>query len=698
MYSITRQSLAPLIHLCLLATAADGLAATGLYLAPNGSDANPGTEAKPFATLERARDEVRKLKKAGGLPKGGVVIELSAGLYTLEQSFELTAEDAGSAKAPIVYRARPGDNVRLSGGRTVTNWKPVIEPAVLQRLDPAARGHVLQADVRVLRSIGFGDSGKGPGMEVFFNDAPMTLARYPNDGFIKIAGVEGPTEVDVRGTKGCVEGIFTYDSERPARWVDEVGGMVFGYWFWDWAESRHRIDAIDAAAKRMTLATPPHSYGYRKGQWFYGYNLLCELDQPGEWKLDRQSGTLYFWPPSPVAQGLVTVSLLNTLVAMDGAGYVTLRGMTFEAARDTAVKIDHAAYNRVVGCTLRNLGGGAVSINGTQSGVSGCDISATGNGGITLTGGDRKTLTPAGLFADNNHIHHWSRWNRMGQPGISTTGVGNRVAHNLLDNAPHMAIFFGGNDHVIEFNEIHSVCYESNDAGAIYGGRDWTMRGTVIRCNYLHHLSGYEGKGCVGVYLDDMYSGTLIHGNVFNDVTSAAFVGGGHDNVIANNIFVNCKPAVHVDARALGWAHQGAEDWLKEGLEKGTLAGTVFNKPPYSKRYPKLVDILKQDSAAPTGTLVERNICQGGKWDNIEGKARPFVTLAKNMLDGDPRFVDAPNGNFQLRDDSPALALGFKRIPSEKIGLQQSADRASWPVTHRVRPPGQAAANPSAGR
>ena len=56
-----------------------------------------------------------------------------------------------------------------------------------------------------------------------------------------------------------------------------------------------------------------------------------------------------------------------------------------------------------------------------------------------------------------------------------------------------MAIVFGGNEHLIEFNEIHDVCHESNDAGAIYGGRDWTMRGTVIRYNYFHDISGFEG-------------------------------------------------------------------------------------------------------------------------------------------------------------------------------------------------------------
>ena len=117
------------------------------------------------------------------------------------------------------------------------------------------------------------------------------------------------------------------------------------------------------------------------------------------------------------------------------------------------------------------------------------------------------------------------------------------VAHNLIHDAPHIAVIFGGNNHIIEYNEIYNVCYESNDAGAIYAGRDWTMRGTVIRYNYMHHISGFKGKGCVGVYLDDMYCGTKIYGNLFYRVTRAAFIGGGRDNIVENNLFVECTPS-----------------------------------------------------------------------------------------------------------------------------------------------------------
>jgi len=66
--------------------------------------------------------------------------------------------------------------------------------------------------------------------------------------------------------------------------------------------------------------------------------------------------------------------------------------------------------------------------------------------------------------------------------------------------------------------------------------------------------------------------------------------------------------------------------------------------------------------------VIARNICVGGRWDDIESKARPLITFEDNLLDADPLFVDAARGNFELKPESPAWKLGFRRIPIEKIG------------------------------
>jgi hypothetical protein len=141
-------------------------------------------------------------------------------------------------------------------------------------------------------------------------------------------------------------------------------------------------------------------------------------------------------------------------------------------------------------------------------------------------------------------------------------------------------------------------------------------------------------------------------------------IGGGRDCTIENNIFVDCLPATYVDARGLGWAAYEV-DVLRSSLRAMPYTDTVW-----SKRYPKLVDILDDDPMAPKGNVIARNICVGGKWGDFEEKAKPLVKFEDNLLDQDPLFVDAAHQKFQLRSGSPAYKLGFKRIPMEKIGRE----------------------------
>ncbi len=259
----------------------------------------------------------------------------------------------------------------------------------------------------------------------------MTLARWPNEGFTQIVDLLGPTPVDIRGTKGCREGIFTYEGDRPKRWIGAKDIMLHGYWFWDWADQRLKVESIDTEKRVITLEPEPqHAYGFRKGQWYYAYNLLAELDQPGEWYLDRQTSILYFWPPGPIETGKPMISLLPNLVVMNDVSFVTLRNMTLETCRGTAVTIAGGVSNRVAACVIRNTGGWAVSLSGKHSGVIGCDLYNLAEGGVSMSGGDRRTLTPAGLYVDNCHLHRFGRWNPICKPGVQVDGVGNRVTHN----------------------------------------------------------------------------------------------------------------------------------------------------------------------------------------------------------------------------------------------------------------------------
>ncbi len=649
---------------------------TDFFVSTGGSNTNPGTQAQPFATLQRASSAVRELKKSSNLPQAGVTVWIEAGTYYVNEPLTLSNEDSGSENAPIVYRGQSGQEVRIVGGRQAKGFQPVTDTEILNRLDVSVREKVVCTD---LKAAGISDYGQVAAqanrLELFFRGEPMQLARWPNEGFLRIVEVVGETPKIIHGIKGTSEGKFTYSDDRPKRWVDEQEIWLHGYWFWDWSDSFEKVSSIDTAKRVIATVPPYHNYGYRKGQRYYALNILAELDRPGEWYLDRQKGILYFLPPAPIDEGIAVLSTLRHLFVLKDCSWVTIRNLVLEATRSTAVTISGGTGNTIAGCTIRNTGSWAVSISGgSNNSILGCDIYRTAEGGVSLSGGERKSLMPAGHRAENNHIHHFGRIYRTYRPAVSVSGVGNHVAHNVIHDGPHNAIQLGGNDHTIEFNEIHHVCFETGDVGAFYMGRDWTARGTVIRHNYFHDIKGPGLHGAMAVYLDDAASGISIIGNIFHRAGRAAFIGGGRDNLIENNIFVDCPASVHVDARGVGWMRNHVE---ADGTLPQRLRAMPYKQPPWSEKYPRLVNILNDSPGQPKGNIVRRNISFGGKWLNVESKAMPLIKFEDNLVDTDPHFVDPERLDFRLRPDSPAFALGFQRIPVEKIGLYRDQYRKS---------------------
>lgn len=660
------------------------------WVSTTGNDADVGTKEKPFGTLARARNAVRKAKESG-LPQGGVTVWLRGGVYRMDKTFELDAQDSGTAGAPVVYRSAPGEEVRLVGGRQVPSsaFKPATDREVLKRLGPSADGKVLQVN---LKAVGIADYGKltrrggierntlPAALELFFNDRPMPLARWPNQGWTRIAAVpDGP-----KGER------FTYQGDRPRRWRKTEDIWVHGYMNRNWCDTYERVAALDPQSREVVTAEPHDYRGYKAGQRFLFLNVLEELDEPGEWYLDRATGTLYFWPLEPIEGGRVFVSLLETpLVVLHGCEHVTLRGLILECSRGSGVEIVGGYHNLVAGCTLRNIGTVAVAIGGvvpdlerrtyndttftgnagTDNGVVSCEIHDTGEYGIILGGGNRKTLEPGRNFALNNDIHHFGRWVRTYRPAVFLYGVGNRVAHNRIHDAPHTAVLFWGNDHVLELNEVFRVCTETGDAGAFYIGRDWSQRGHVIRYNYFHDLGaalhGESGFNAVmAVYLDDMACGTTVFGNIMCRINHAILMGGGRDNIVENNIFVDCPLAISLDDRGF----YGSKDTLF-----ARLRAVNHDRPPYSTRYPALARILDGNPELPVGNVIARNISVRSDFLSLSGGRMPeeiqkLVTVKDNFTEGDPGLVAPEKGDFRLKKDSPALKLGFRSIPFDQIG------------------------------
>ena len=125
-----------------------------------------------------------------------------------------------------MYRACTGEEVHLSGGRELdpAAFRPVSDPAILQRLPENARSKVVAVDLKAqgisnfgqMRRRGFYHPYVNPGLELFFNDQPMQLARWPNQGMVRIGKVLDTGSKPREGDFSNRGGKFTYDYDRPA--------------------------------------------------------------------------------------------------------------------------------------------------------------------------------------------------------------------------------------------------------------------------------------------------------------------------------------------------------------------------------------------------------------------------------------------------------------------------------------------------
>jgi len=651
-----------------------------LHVAVHGSDANPGSPERPFRTLERARNEIRLLKQRGPLPAGGIEVVIHNGEYFVSRSFRLTTNDSGTATAPITYRAAGDAAPRFTGGVRLSRFKPVEDPAILAQWPDSLRGRIWETDLAaegitniIPFSLGGFSSGRGfrthPAMELFVDGQPMTLARWPNEGFVKTGPVAGPLTLQAWDRKpGAREGRFRFDHERLARWAAETDPWLYGYWFWDWADSYEKIERIDLDQRQITLAQPWHRYGYREAQRFYAVNMLCELDAPGEWYLDRPRRRLFLFPPADVKTARVELSTAAfPLLDVEGASHLRFRGLLWECGASDGVRLREGEDIRFEGCVIRQMAGNGVEIRGGRNHVlQSCDIHTLGRGGVTLAGGDRRTLIPGGHLVENCHIHHLSRIDHTYTPGVWVDGVGARIRHNLFHHIASSTLRVEGNDHLVEFNEAHHVVLESDDQGAVDMFGNPTYRGNIYRHNYWHHLGHLDPRAPAepamraGIRLDDAICGVLVQGNIFQRCAFGAShfggvqIHGGKENIVEGNLFVDTAAAVSFTP----WGEKRWREFVAKALDAPAVDRTL-----YLQRYPALaalaeghdINIIRSNVAlrcqslflrAPAGTqsLGNREIPQGSE------------------------MRESPDGRI-LWSDAEARRLGVSHIPFTRIGL-----------------------------
>ncbi|MCX6908837.1 MAG: right-handed parallel beta-helix repeat-containing protein [Verrucomicrobia bacterium] len=701
--------------------------AAEFFVATNGKDSQPGTKAKPFATLERGHLAARKARREK--PDQPVTVWLAAGIYHRINSLWLTADDGG-----VTFAAKPGERAVLTGGRELERkwFEPCKASHILDRIgDESARSKVWQVN---LRAHGISDYGENrrrgfahnnfqgtPPLQLYIGGQRMILARWPNPdekfpqylhpfvkerpGVVGRAGKgavlnPGPTARDagfrLRG------GTFRYAFDRAGRWLRAEDIWLDGIFNLSWEWSYNRVAKIDATAKTITLA-----YGecngiadQYSGDFFFAENLLEELDRPGEYWLDRKTGTLYLIPPSSFFKDgvAITVTMLGKpMIVVNSTSHIVFRNLELEFGRNFAAQVRKSDAIRFEHCVVRDFTGRGLDLDGKNHSVVACQLLRNGGTSVSLSGGDLLTLERGGSVVEDCEILDSGWYHRVYHPAIALRGVGHRASHNRIRGHPHQAIAVSGNDQLIEGNDIGRVCEEFSDMAAvyIYSGEHPTQRGQIVRGNFIHDLGRWPMQH--GVYPDNGTMGVLIEGNVFARIGGAppARVGqaGNTSSVVnnnsgayiatRNNFFIDCPVPYVLSAHSGGKNHdEQKKKW------QAFFARHLLTSLPHVTKYPELKKFWDEERRFPTSNTYERNSVWNptrpliASWVRgrkqlpakaADGVVEEYAGLSKCdnwVTDKDPGFVNAAGGDYTLAPEAEVFRTipGFKPIPFREIG------------------------------
>ncbi|HWS01291.1 MAG TPA: right-handed parallel beta-helix repeat-containing protein, partial [Prolixibacteraceae bacterium] len=577
-----------------------------------------------------------------------------------------SVEDSGNDKNPLIIKASGKGKPVFSGSRKLSQWHVLNNPGKQKILPAEVKGKIYVASLRDAGITNYGnpiEPGKRP--ELFCNQQLQILARWPNHDFAKAGLVKGKTELPptFKNKRGTKEGVFEYAGKRQSLWANEKEAVLGGYWFWDWSDEFQVINRVDTLAKILYLTEPYHRFGYKDSLRYFGLNLFCEIDQPGEWYLDRTEGLLYWYPPLGVdpAKAEVSLSLLDSpfMIELNDCSFVTLQGLTFQESRGSAVSITGGKNCLVRDCRIERFGRDGIHISGgSEHGISGCLVRTLGFRGIEIKGGDRKNLIPANNFIENTVVEYFSLFKRTYEPAVYFEGCGMRVSNNRFRYSSSSAMRLEGNDFTIEYNEISQVVNESDDQGALDMWYNPSYRGVNIRFNRWSDITGGTHSGAAGVRLDDMISGVTIYGNIFERCGARLFGGvqihGGKDNLVENNLFYQCNAAVtfHV------W---GEKRWLEQ-LDSPEIKEKIFREVDirstlYQIKYPE-VKAIRENADANT---IKNNLI-------IDCKSQFLRSNQQQIFENNTTVASGGESKEAFFSSVFLKKYGLEPIPVEKMG------------------------------
>ncbi len=547
---------------------------TKFYVSPDGSDHNPGTIDEPFKTPERAVRAVNNLASK----QGGVTVYFREGVYAILDALVIGNKSGGASEKDLVFYTNYEDEeVTFTGAVTVTGKdlkkaNETNDAAFNRKVKDDFKSQIYSVDLSKLGYSSFGTFTRSARPALYVDGTLYTIARWPNAGNTNMAqytgadGNHGVVEVGditqsgtTAGTYTGVRGIgieFQVANPRPFNWENTDNIWFYGYFYAEWAPYHFRIKSWNE--QKMTIKSYDYSaYGakYQKEKNFYYYNILEELDNPGEFFVDTKSGMLYIYPTIDIKDNTLIqlVTTTNDIVTLDNSKYTVFNGITFDMGYDCINMKNGANRNIIQRCKVKNPSRYTYIQDSTtyENGVI-CSILV---GECSMQGLPYATANRrAGNFMQNCYSKRVSINN----------GEGNIVSHNLVTGFNSMGISTssGGSERIIEYNETVAGPDVGLDAGLYYSNGSPKNTGNIIRYNFFNRSTIVPRSTPFGIYLDDRTEGTYVYGNVLNE--ARIYLHAGSNNMIYNNMICklpnhnalsNSNNYAHTTTTGNSWAH-----------------------------------------------------------------------------------------------------------------------------------------------
>jgi hypothetical protein len=677
-----------------------------LYVSQEGNDAWSGRAASPlkndgpFATIGRAQQAVRNIRKTH--PQAAVRVTLRGGTYYLDSPLEFGPEDSGTEQTPVVYHAEAGEKVVLSGGRRLENgrWGEVNDR------------RAWLVDIPEVKE------DKWNFRQLFVNGERRPRTRLPKQGEYHIESLPGYTGDFLRSpTKQFV---YAPGDIVPA-WRNLQDVEIVG--ITRWLDNRLPIESVNAQTRTVTFDRPSlfalvssatSGDGTAVPSVYWVENVFEALDTPGQWYLDRPGGVLYYLPQpgEEMPSTEIIAPRLTQVVRVAGregalAHDIRFEGITFSHTQwqppvdyasslqagievPGALLFDYAERCAVIGGGIEHIGNYGIEVGVgcadieishnriTDIGAGGIRIGhffsweTDGSGRLTERGIQRKAAMPQGphsrrITVADNEISHCGRFTPEAVGVFVGDNANCRIIHNHIYDLFWCGISVGSvqdfgpsqaKGNVIEYNHIHDIGQGLlSDLAGIY---TCSTPGSRIACNVVHDVSRRDYGGW-GIYTDEGSHDLLIQKNIVYRCQDGALFAHHNQNItVENNIFAFNRTAQ---------------------IERGGIGGFELT----CRR--NLIYYLEGKAVGDYGSAhCGRDVCafDSNLYWNASGKPVLFANMSisewqaagqdKDSLVADPLFVDPAQGDFTLRPDSPAAQIGYEPWDISAVGPRSPAE------------------------